>query len=289
MERNPISLSRDLVLFLILAMKVLPQEWIYELDSDYQIKKTKLLSVINNLIAEGFIKRKQNISPTKFLYLTKKGFERANKNRLITYKYGSWNKAKKRISSINQDHHYIIFRFLIDYFTNFKKVSRIYTDYDRDCKLEYKTLGKIMFVKPDLIIRPIENDATEIIALEADTNRETQRKLFDKLLKYILMAFHQGEIDTVEKIILYFSFGSKERNKKTFSLEEGKLGRFFSEVNTFLSTKVKTRIMIKDVLRVFRKNKLTIKSGVYSKGFENYRTVDMLNLIYKENKNWKKL
>lgn len=285
-EKQEITISRDLILFLVLSLKIVPVSWIYSLDESYDIKRQKLHSIVHNLQSEGFLSIGKTLSPEKFIFLTRKGYEKANQGSLVSYRYNGWYKAKKRVPSIKEDHHYIIFRFLLEYFSKHKSASRVYTDYDRECKLEYLEVGQNTFVKPDAMLRPAEEDSTRIIALEADTNKETQKELYDKILKYLLASQHYHQIDGVNEISVYFIFASEDRSQSVFSLEKGLIGSFFKDVNRFTNSKVKKTMLIKDVVQTLKDGRLKVFSGVFNEGFDNYQQVDMLGLIYKQNSRW---
>jgi DNA-binding PadR family transcriptional regulator len=286
-NKRKIKINRETVLFLILSLKVLPLNWIYSLAKEYDCDIKKLYDLIRGLELQKFIEVRQSITHEKYVHLTAKGYEKANSNETVAYRYTNWYKSKHRIPSLKEEHHYMIFRFLLEYLNEFKGSIHIFSDYDKqDCKLEYGEIGRNYFVKPDAMIIP-QNDT--IIALEADTHRETQRIIYDKLLKYIFVASHYHQLEGINHIKLYFIFKSQARIDFLFSEDTGRLTTFFKDINRFLSTKVDTKILIDDVFKTFKEKRLMVYAGTYNQPVSTHKEIDLVDLLKKKNPRWQTL
>ncbi len=309
------EISRDEVLLLILIMKVVPLNWFYSLAwdktkdqksfpievGDADIRK-QMYDLIYHLERQDFVEVITKVQQQTFVILTKKGFDRMNKpingdpfsdEKLVTYKYASWNKAQRRSPSIHQPHNYFIFRFMYEYFGAGGKATSVYTDYD----IRYGRKGRNVihyksgYVRPDAIIIPRgEGENTEIIAVEADTHAESQRELYDKILQYLLAVQHQVIIEDLEQLQLYFTFKTTRRRDFVFSDKKDKgITKFFEDYSNFQKSKKTESMSMKNIMKLLKNENLQIFGGTFHQAIDEYKEINLRDLLIKQNKRWKKI
>ncbi len=280
----------DFLLVLVLIMKIVPYRWFVQLSEQYQVTKKKCYNLITVANKFDCLMSVSNISNEKMLYLTEKGYNKAIEQVRVNYNYKAWTKeaGKFRSSTIQRDHHYILFHFFVQYLGLNLDAEIIYTDYDQKSLIDYVG-GKDVKIRPDGVIRPKEN-YQKLICVEADTGTESHKKLFYKLLKYIWYAKNNfGGMDGVQTVELYFSFHSRNRLENILTVDlagnKGNLFKFFAN-HSYNLPKSKEKIYIEDVYKVLRDGKLNLQAGVYSEGLEKFEPLLLWRKILEANPKW---
>jgi hypothetical protein len=236
----------------------------------------------------GYIKIYQDLAKQDILYLTPKGYNKAIQLLKIPYKFRPWSKSSIRRGSLYHDHHYLLYRFFLDYYQANGLGHTIWTDYDTDAVLKY-TGGEGLEVKPDGIIKP-KNNFEEMICVEADTGTMTSKQLYEKLLRYFLFAHcNFGEYD-IRKLKIYFSFDSSDRLQNVFSHDpkrgEGLFARFNRLRLAFLSISTQKAIELKFVKKYLEEGRIEIYGGVYNQRWNNYKKIEFWDELLKANPQW---
>jgi len=278
-------LNKEITLYLIMILRTFPLSWLYELYNDDPLKQKTVYNFVKYLEDAKYISIHKTFSGTKFLTLTPKGYEKANQSNISSYKYVSWSKASDRAGTMGENHHYLIFRFLLNYLLHFNKLTNIYTDYDKQCTLETYEFGQKYFLKPDAIIIPPNEDTENLITLEADTHTEKHLEIFEKILKYFLIARSINDLG-VKHIHLYFVFGSMDRFTSIFSLEEGNIYAFFKDANNFKKSKTRATMMIKQIITLLKEEKIIFYSGTFDQPFDDFKKVDFISGLFKKVPRW---
>ncbi len=257
---NQLNLNLDFLLVMVLIMRVLPSRWIYDLEKKYNVKRRQIYNLVGSACSSNLLTKKEDITGEKLLYLTEKGFYRANRFVGVAYQYRRWTKTAIRTGSIYQEHHYILFRFFLDYFNQFRVADTILTDYDKQCLLEYAG-GKDAIIRPDGMIRPDGQDYYNLICIEADTGSKTQGVLFDKFLRYFLFANHNFNNEPIQKIQIYFSFKSFNRLESVFNIDKQKnKGSLFKNFKNptlkFQQSKINKHLNFEQVNKILKEKKV---------------------------------
>ncbi len=291
-EKNGLNLNVNFLLDLVLLMRVVPRRWIGGLYKHYNIKKDKCSNVITNAKRLEYLNVFEDITDEKLLYLTPKGFRKATQNISVGYKYKEWTKNAVRTGSIYQEHHYILFRYFLDYFSCFEKADTVYTDYDKKFYLEY--LGKDTIIRPDGIIRPTDGDYYDLICIEADTGTMTQTALYDKFLRYFLFALNNFGSQPIQTLKICLTCKTRNRFESIFNLNNsknsGQLFKYFEKMSlNFRLSKRKKFIPIEYVYKLFNTGKIKVYAGVFSEGINQFEEIDFWGKIVEANPKWKRV
>jgi len=287
-SKTTIKLTRSLILNLALILKVVPMSWLYALDEVYQMESNKIVDLLHGLRRDGFVTFEQRYPGEKFIYLTQKGFDRASQNIPPSYSYRSWSKGANRTETIFRNHHYITFRFLLSFLANYEQIATVYTDYDREeCRLAF-TLGRHdYYIYPDSLLRlDTEQDYNKLICLESDTGQEEIKKIFDKLLRYLIFIHRSFLSQNLEQIKIYFSFKTQRRADSIFKLPTGsqKTGLIYPLFDqdtriSFYQDKTPDSLGIREFFSILLDNQIEIYTGLVDTEPKDFEKVDLLNNI----------
>jgi hypothetical protein len=271
-----INFNRTNLLILVLVLKVVPLRWIYSISSDYEINYSKITSIVHNALLEGLLSIKESYPGEKFLFLTKKGYNKAEYILPANYGYTSWSKGAKRTETIFRHHHYLTFRFVLNYLSEYSVPQHLYIDYDKNCKLGVKLAYHTYYAYPDCIIRPADEDKLVAIVLESDTGKEEIKKLFDKLLRYFIIAHHRFDGEDILQLKIYFTFNSEQRRKSVFgSIENDSsfLYKLFEQGTRlkFYKDKMPETLGIRDFFKVVKLNQIELYHGVFNQSINQYQ------------------
>jgi hypothetical protein len=295
-KKTGLNIDKDIVLQLILSLRVIPLEWVYKLPEEYDVPSRQIRNIIQQLRQYGFLSIKHSYSKRQMLFLTPKGYNRANTNKIAPYKYRYWEVKRSRMSTIDESHHYFLFRFLLDLLSSGKKLYAFYSQYDLGCKLEWNTLGRSYVIRPDCIVQTLDSP-TEMIAFEADTGLEHQPIVYDKILKYLhFAASNFGDFD-IEKIKIYFSFGTEIRQSLLFydgqwkmdDKTKGNIFRYFDTLSTPQTQKGSYYLNIKEILKLLENRRLELYTGTYNQGSEAFLKVPFRERLINSKPLWTQL
>ncbi|NJK70651.1 MAG: hypothetical protein HC932_00045 [Thermales bacterium] len=232
-------------------MRVLPLRWILEINAN-QIKPT-LKTNISYLIKEKIVLINSDISGEKYLILSKKGYSLASQFFSPGYAYSSWNNKGQRTGSIHQEHNFMIFRSILNIILDGEKVDSILTHYDQGCKIRFGSSrgGSPFRVEPDSLIEQSNNTH---LAFECDTGTENYDQLYDKILKYLIVANSFYNSTTIEKLEVYLMFKTQQRIENLIhskSTNTNNLFSFFgSHIHTFQQTSSNKSITTLDIAKI---------------------------------------
>jgi len=292
-QKSQLNLSLEILLQMVLIMKVVPLRWIRQLPEQYQVNKFSVYNRVNNARTQEYIKISQDITGEKLLYLTPKGYKKATEILPAEYSYRRWTKDASRKATIYQEHHYILFRFFLDYLNKYQTAERILSDYDTGCLLVYDKTSKDV-LKPDGIIRPKEvGEYYNLVCIEADTGTKSQTKLFDQILRYLIFAHNNFDNEAIEKVKVYFSFKSQNRLNSVFTFSEkqhkGNIFKFFRNRQLkFKDSKVKTNMPIEYILKVLKNEEVEFYAGVLNNGYNGFEKVNFLEKMKEASPKWER-
>ena len=285
--KKDLTFTRDLLLKITLVLKVVPVSWVYALNESYEIDKKIINNIIHSMRRNGFISFEQKYPGERFIFLTQKGFDRASKQIKPNYSYKSWSKGATRTETIFRHHHYITFRFLLDYISNSETLANVYVDYDRDCKLGFKVGNHEYNIYPDALIRSKDQDNYhKIICLEADTGQEEIKRIFDKLLRYLIYIHKNFSSEDITQLKIYFSFATSRRAESVFkpSTEGNKNGVIYSLYNqgtrmSFLYEKTQESLGIREFFDILKSSKIELYFGTIENTASEFEKVEFLENI----------
>ncbi len=283
MNKQPLTVSRQTLLTLVLILKVLPLRWFYGIRNSHGVKYSKLTNKVHDAVSDGMITIEETYPEEKFIYLTKKGYSRITQKINASYIYRDWSKGPKRTETIFRLHHYQTFRFILEYLNCNEIPESILTDYDKNCSIGVKIGSHTYFAYPDCLIRPASTSSSDnyynLIALESDTGIEEVKRLFDKLLRYLIIASKSFDRENIEQIKIYFSFNSEARMKSVF--DKSFLYPLFEQGSRirFLKDKMDASLSILELFSVLSSGKIELYSGLYTTPFEQYTKEDTVNKI----------
>ncbi len=286
-QKKHLLFTRDLILKITLVLKVVPVSWVYALNESYEVDKSKINNLIHSMRRNGFISFEQKYPGERFIFLTQKGFDRASKEIKPNYSYKSWSKGATRTETIFRHHHYITFRFLLDYIANSEALANVYVDYDRECKLGFKVGNHEYNIYPDALIRSNSQDSYhKVICLEADTGQEEIKRIFDKLLRYLIYIQKSFSTEDVDQVKVYFSFATSRRAESVFKLSEdgNKNGIVYSLYNqgtrlNFLYEKTPESLGIREFLDIVKSGKIELYYGTIENTADEFEKIDYLENI----------
>lgn len=226
----------------------------------------------------GPISFKKNISGTKLIFLTPKGHTRVERVLAGDYVYRNFNEARKGIGA-SDTHHYMIFRFLIEYLQNSRKILKITSFNNPSSKITTQIFGTEVFIVPDLTIYY----ESSIDFVEVDTGLEVSYQIYAKLIKYFSIIINKPTSIDIEKFNIYFSLSSKRSLYTLFGINtkdnkyKGKSGLVFHHFQKYSNTLEVTKnrsinISTADIIEKLNDKKVKIyaryvkdKLNVYSK------------------------
>lgn len=296
-NKRALSLYREEILVLIGIFKVVPKHWFTKLNKYFDIPQNLIISNTNTAIRQGFLELNEDTCDLSYYYLPKKGYDRVRDIVPLYYDWKAWKANTSRTDTIHQNHHRIVFYFLLDWLKKYKdgeekgyekyNLEEVLTDYDRDkCRFDFKYEKFDIKLSPDCIIRPGKGETHTLVCLEADTGTVRSKVNFGKILKYLMYANMNFDYSSVKKIKLYFSFQSRGRQDLLFKSDKdnknvGLIYECFNQgVNCkFLAEKIGAELSISKILEIFKDNLVEIYVGQERSGLDNYTKVDMYNNI----------
>ena len=281
------NLNRKTILILLLTLKVVPLRWVYGLRKIMNFKQQKLINLVQNLVADGLAEIKETYQDERFIFLTSKGYSRASEIIPPNYSYSFWSKGANRTETIFRHHHYITFKFLIEYLSELdNNVDTISVDYDKNCKIGVKLGSHTYYVYPDLLIRPTPSENivnNTLVAVESDTGFETIKKLFDKLLRYLILTNRDFDGDSIAVLKIYFVFNSLNRRDNVFGNEQntGYLYPLFDQSTRtkFYIDKMPDSLGIKELFKVLDSGRIELYSGDTNQHLSTFRKEEIKNRI----------
>ena len=309
--RPKLAFRTDDFLVLIGIFKILPWGWFKILPKYYDFNYGALRAKVHNSKKAGYLTIEEDREHLEYLVLTKKGVDRVKQIIPLSYEFRPWKGY--RSDTIHRSHHRIIFHFLLDWINYFsdepdpsglkgrpritKKVlagdfskyniEAVYTDYEPDlCRFAFKYSGYEIDLRPDMILKPSKEANEVLICLEADTGSMSISLLYNKILRYCMLAHANFNYQGVQKIKLYFSFQSIRRAETVFKFPKvlnsnGLIYELFNQglVQKYINAKSKASIRTVDLIKVLKEEKIELYSGLERMGFENFQKVDLLGNI----------
>jgi hypothetical protein len=286
------NLNRNEILSIVGVFKVLPYTWISTLPKYYNFDYTSFMNRVNMARKQGYCEVTIARDDTKYITLTRKGYERVKSLIPLNYSFRGSN-TLTRVDTIHRNHHRMIFYFLlawIDYHFKLRgeyNIDSVFTDYEpNECRFSFKYAGLDIDLRPDMVLHPLHQDQESLICIEADTGTMSIPKLFNKIIRYGMYAKNDFEKSGIQKMKVYFSFQSDKRANNVFRYpklkkQDGLLYELFNQglVLKYISEKGKAQIRTADFIKVLKEDKLEFYSGTEHMAFDEYTKVDFLDNI----------
>lgn len=237
-----------------------------------QETKNKLNYIINNLIQDGYLKRKSTLrKQVQFLLLTKKGHDFVTKQIFKNagqpfYVY----RTDRSIRFTDSDHRFMNFVYIWNWLsqnaTLLNKGIQIYEDTNRNyCKIKFAYAGEDVLLYPDILILLPDNEKgsefKRALIIENDTGSESSKKLFSKFVEYAAYARWGIDQGIIARIDVTFILHSKNRADKL-------LAKLTSHAKNYNSTLKVKDVKVNDLLQVFSKNNAKFSFSAMQTGYE---------------------
>jgi len=279
-KKLPIKFTRDLLLYLVFSLKTVPLRWVYNLADEYSIERKNLTAHVSQSLRAGLMTIQTEASGDKFLFMTLKGYNRVSESLSANYSYTHWSRRANRAGTISQEHHYLSFRFLLDYLLDDvnRTVTHILTDYDKESTFHFNYDGQNHTITPDAVIRT----ESMLLALESDTGTEVVRKIYDKVLKYAIMMYEGTNLLPDTPLHLYFTFKSANRLQSLFP-EDFSQSVIFPMLHPSICKLTeagrRSEFPTENLVRLLQDNRLVLFAGQYNQGFGGYKQVNLLTSL----------
>jgi hypothetical protein len=262
------------LLQLLAIFKTFPTIWWRGLYKYYpETNYGSYITVVDTAVRSGLIEKREKITGEQLLYLTVKGYQRIIDSYQPIWKYHPFHDKSNRKSLAFSVHQYLVFVFYYNQIIN--GVQGVYlTDFDtKECYLTLRNMGQELRLKPDGIIR---QDEGVLSVFESDMSTESVKRIFDKVLKYILYAKQNFDGETFNQIKVYFICKSTQRVESLIGKRQG-LIKLFNQ-GSVLQTKaekIKERIDLKTMFSLLDEDKAEFYFGNYQQNIDTFLKLDI--------------
>jgi hypothetical protein len=271
------KINREIFLTLILIFKIVPKQFFLSVSKVFlDTNKKQIYSLLASLKLEKFIAEKETAGE-KNLILTRKGFDRIENEKIK--RQNIFLPKPKQNQGDNSTHNKYIFYFLLEFLKN-QNIKNIET-INLKKVFEYEHNKEL---KPDLFLQTNQNN----IVLESDTGTENNKDIFDKFLRYFLLAKNNFCHENFDSLQIFFTCNSQDRLTQLFTFTPTKkassfLKYFDSEKLEFQrdkkANKTSQKIFVDEVLEILETQKLTLFVGVFDCEFHHYKEINLQHLI----------